>query len=372
MRQIRSLLYNEDFFCSDVPIDISEVIEMKSVFNGKSIKKKEFNSIFKKLLHSKEIELYTFERSSSSKRLAIFPLQIEAFVNNPNKFSIINMSSETIAAQIHSRNRSISINPLNAVIKGYTEVSINIKLLTEIDSSIYIEYEDDTIEIPVKSVKTSSTPVKKKVKTIKIEPKFLDFGICYVGQPSRKANVKVTNLSHKKLIITMQSRIRNWNFPAKPFIYPVSLKLAPFSCSEFIVEFSPTTAFKFEETILIGTENETHKLVINGDGISKKNDNFIGCEADNLSFPPCELGRIQRGRIRIMNQRDQKCNIIASAQFPFICPVPRFSIEPNCYVLCPIHFSPKSEGKFTGFATFESDISETFKIKVNGTAILPN
>ena len=246
-------------------------------------------------------------------------------------------------------------------------------MLSEVDSSIFIEYEDDTIELPVKSViNVPDKPVKKKTKMIKIEPKFLDFGICYVAQSSRKANVKVTNLSHKKLYITLQSRIRNWDFPSKPFVYPASVKLSPFSTSEFMVEFTPSTAFKYEETILIGTENETHKLVINGDGVSKKNDNFIGCEADNLSFPPCELGRIQRGRIRIMNQRDQKCNIIASAQFPFICPVPRFSIEPNCYVLCPIHFSPKTEGEFSGFATFESDISDTFKIKVNGIAILPN
>lgn len=73
--------------------------------------------------------------------------------------------------------------------------------------------------------------------------------------------------------------------------------------------------------------------------------------------------------INKLNGRDQ---IIASALLPFICPAPRFSIEPNCYVLCSIHFSPKSEGKFTGFASFESDISESFKIKVNGIAILPN
>ncbi|KAK8846069.1 hypothetical protein M9Y10_020070 [Tritrichomonas musculus] len=377
LRQIRALLYSEDFFCSDVPIDANEVIEMKSVFNGNSIKKKEFNSIFKKLLHSKEIELYTFERTSE-KRLAIFPLQIEAFPNDSSKFSIINMSSTTIAAQIHSRNRVIVVNPTNAIIKGYSEVSINVKLLTEVNSSIYIEYEDDTIEVPVKSIseqlKDFTPAVKKKVKMIKIEPKFLDFGICYVDQPSRKANVKVTNLTHKKLCVTVQPRCRNWKFPSKPFTYPASLKLPPFSTSEFIVEFSPSTAFKFEETVFVETENESecHKIRISGNGISKKHDNFIGTEADNLSFPPCELGRIQRGRIRIMNQRDQKCNIIASAQFPFICPVPRFSIEPNCYVLCPIHFSPKTEGKFTGFATFESDISDTFKIKVNGIAILPN
>ncbi|OHT04265.1 hypothetical protein TRFO_28244 [Tritrichomonas foetus] len=371
LRQMRAVIFKDDFFRSDVPIDITQVLQLKSVL--RNIKPKEFHSVFKKLLFAKEIELYTFEKSNL-KRIAVYPLLIESCVNNTNKLSVVNMSSSTIAFQIHSRHRGICVTPSNAIIKGYSEIAISVKTICPVDSEILIEYEDDTITVPVKCISSPlSPPVKKekKQKSLKIDPKMLDFGICYIDQKERKANVKVTNLTHKKLNIAIQSSERNWKFPTKPFKYPVSLRISPFSTSEFIVEFSPESEFNFEEVLLIEANNESHYMKIVGNGASRKYNNFVGTESSNLAFPPCEVGRVQRGRIRILNQKDRKCNIIASSLFPFICPIPRFSVEPNCYVLCPIHFSPKAEGKFTGYATFESDTSDTFRVGLSGRAVLP-
>lgn len=370
MREIRSLFFTDDFFNSEIPINTKDISQIKVLLKrNNQIKKKEVNSLFKKMLFSKEIELYTFTKNATSlKRLTVFPLEIEGFVNDSNKLSIINMSSTPIPIQIFSHNRGVFVSPTNAVIKAYSEISVNVKLILEIEALIRIEYEDDTITVPVKCL--TMPIVEKREKTIKIDPKIIDFGICPISNKSiRKTNVKVINLSQKKRKVTITPRLRNWKFSAKPFSYPESLKIAPLSTSEFIVEFTASMNFEFEEIVYIETSKEKHKLILKGTGASVQNDDTIGTETNDLSFPPCSVGRIQRGRIRIMNRKNQKCQIDASTNYPFMCAIPSFTINPNCYVLCPIHFSPKTEGRFSGIVTFRSDISDTFKVKVNGVAI---
>ena len=169
MRQMRSIIYNDDFFDSNIPIDSSKIEnELRTALQ--KLKHKEFHSLFKKMLKSKEIELYTFDKSSSLKRLAVFPLHIESSIGKDSQLSIINMSSSNIAAQFRSYNPGINISPINAIIKAYSEITINIHCSRKLESTISVEYEDDTISVPIKCKDSSPaqryySSRKKKHKT---------------------------------------------------------------------------------------------------------------------------------------------------------------------------------------------------------------
>lgn len=98
-------------------------------------------------------------------------------------------------------------------------------------------------------------------------------------------------------------------------------------------------------------------------------DTSIKFEADVLNFGACEVGRISRGKLRLVNRKKERTKITVSASPPFSCPKKKFIIEPGCFVLLPIHFTPLVESPFQGKILFEPENSHRFYIPVIGFAL---
>jgi hypothetical protein len=207
--------------------------------------------------------------------------------------------------------------------------------------------------------------VNKKYFTL--GQKLVDFGICDAGG-TRKMNVTVANTCEKPISIAIHSIKRNWKTRENPFLLPSTIQIAGLSRTDFIVEFRPTFDLQFEEVFSLEYRGQKQKLTIIGSGVAVHKSQIIGTESQDLEFPACEVGRVKRGRLRVNNRSGQLATVTATAAEPFLCPIPSFSVNPNCYVLFPVHFAPKKPGTASAVLRFKSDCTPPFRVTLHGTA----
>ena len=88
---------------------------------------------------------------------------------------------------------------------------------------------------------------------------------------------------------------------------------------------------------------------------SKSKKSISVSQEENLVFPPCSAGTLRRAKLRIANKSQLATCVFASTELPFSCPFQSFRIEPQSFILLPIHFTPQSAGKFTEILKLETD-----------------
>jgi hypothetical protein len=90
-------------------------------------------------------------------------------------------------------------------------------------------------------------------------------------------------------------------------------------------------------------------------------------EVEILNFGVCDLGRLNRVTLRILNNKSQDSTIAVVVKPPFFTTANSITVQSNCFVYLSIHFVPLEEGPFQGVIQFEPDNSRTFAVPVLGS-----
>jgi hypothetical protein len=90
-------------------------------------------------------------------------------------------------------------------------------------------------------------------------------------------------------------------------------------------------------------------------------------EVETLNFGVCEVGRLSRGILRILNKKSQQSTVAVAVKPPFFTTTDSIRVESNCFVYLSIHFVPPEEGPFQGVIRFEPDNSRAFAVPVLGS-----
>jgi hypothetical protein len=333
----------------------------------KSMDRKEFASVFKKLISIRDIELCSPERSISN-RLAISPPKLEFLGDETRHISVINMYAGSIRVDALSSGSAV-VRPQTAVLQQYSEMQFSVQL-TGVSTTVEIKSEDGIVTVPIRRLKESHRSERKNyAESFKLQQKLIDFGLCEIGGV-RKINASITSLVERTLSLRVRSLERSWKLNEKIFDLPTALRVPAFAKTEFLIEFRPSMDADFHESFVVECHDQRRKLRLVGRGIAAQKGLFVGADTQNLEFPSCEVGRIKRGRLRISNKSDARVNLLAMTAPPFFCPLTTFSVEPGCYVMLPVHFCPKASGSFSGSVRFRPDSSNTFSVNLRGTGIL--
>lgn len=370
LRQIKAKLNPDDFF-AEVMKSV-KVRDETAPFESylQHIEPKEFTREFKKMLTVKNIEMYSPERTLST-RLAVSPPKLEFFDDETNTLSIINMSSDSMAVQLFASENYVILKPSNAVLKPYSELRVSVQMIGRVATTIEIRSEDGIITVPVQMVRDAAEqPLKKLNKRyFKIDQKIIDFGICEVGG-TRKLNAIMTNQCDSIINVRVRSTSRSWKVNTPIFNVPSSIRLGRFNKTAFMIEFNPPFELDFQEEFVVEYKDQVSTFKVIGKAVGKTKGTYVGTDSQSLEFPLCQVGRMKRGRLRVNNHTPQRANITARTDYPFICPISSFTVEPNCYVLFPVHFSPKLPGEFSAVLRFNSDVSPNFAVQLRGTAFV--
>jgi hypothetical protein len=226
-----------------------------------------------------------------------------------------------------------------------------------------LKSEDGIIHVPLKRREKIVHDLEPCPKFFELEEKVIEFGVCEVGH-YLKINTVIKNLSDKRLNISIRSRRRNWKLKCDSvFVIPLNLRLPPFSKTEFIIEFWPRIAnFAFEEVFVLEVNDQSETITVSGKSFRKA----LASDSQRLEFPACDVGRISRGRLRIKNRSDERFHVTALVKGPFACPIQSFVVEANCYVMFPVHFAPRVEGRAVGSVKFTSKEGEGFTVDLRG------
>jgi hypothetical protein len=76
----------------------------------------------------------------------------------------------------------------------------------------------------------------KAPKFFKIDQKLIDFGLCETGGV-RKINVTIISLTERTLSLHIFSLERSWKRTEKVFDLPTTIRVSPFSKTEFVLSF---------------------------------------------------------------------------------------------------------------------------------------
>lgn len=370
LRQMKASISPTDFFSvafQQVPV-IDEIEPFREYLS--KVDAKEYASFFKKMVQINKLTLQSSPRSAT-KRIMADVTRVDFFNTNSSHFQLMNASNVPLAFSIYSLHKSVLVEPANGVIRPYSESQILVQLKGPLDStSIEIRTEDGGISIPVTKTK-SITPyqIKKNVfHHFKIDQEYIDFGICDIGGV-RKINVKLTNFNDSALNVIINSHKKSWRGFIQAFVYPPSIQLNAFEKTEMILEFHPSDNMKYKEVLLFNCNGDKVKLKVEGQGVTMRSPDFIGTESKSLEFPVCEVGRIKRGVIKVMNKSNRQTNITVLVTPPFVCTHQSVDLEAKRYVDFPVHFVPKVAGSFNGIVRFKSSASDSFAVQLRGTAI---
>ena len=369
MRQIKASLNPDDFFA-----EIMKSAPTKNeidVIEGylQYLNPKEFAKRFKQSIQMKQIEMYSPEKTLST-RLAVSPPKLDFFNNETNTLSIINMSAYSMAVQLFCSEATVIVKPEYSVVKPYSELRVSVQMLGKLSTTIEVRSEDGVVTVPIHIVKDLPRHPLKNIckKYFKIDQKIIDFGICEVGG-TRKINAIITNLCDDVITLRIRSRSRSWKMNEPVFNVPSSIRLGRFAKTSFIIEFNPQMEFDFEETFVIEYKDQSRLFKVTGRAVGKQKKQYIGTDSQSLEFPRCAIGRLKRGSLRINNFTDKTATVTARTDYPFVCPISSCTVDPSCYVLFPIHFSPKLPGEFTSGVKFKSNVSPSFTVRLRGIAV---
>lgn len=280
-------------------------------------------------------------------------------------------SEETKYVLIHSGDEIMRqilnyLNPDHFYSRAFEGVDIlrdEISCIDIIDDIDYNEFSglfDQLLSIQ----KIDVTKMNKDIFTTSA-PK-IDFGEVGLFQ-TKEMRLWIENEKLKPIELHLSSQNQSLQFPSK-----ILLKSEQRFCLR--VSILSSKEQEINDTLIIncvsdlgGNNNDKHsvkKIEIKGFVV----DTSIKFEADVLNFGVCEVGRINRGKLRLVNRKKEKTKMTVSASPPFSCPKKKFIIEPGCFVLLPIHFTPLIESPFQGKILFEPENSHRFYIPVIGFA----
>ncbi|OHT01209.1 hypothetical protein TRFO_32039 [Tritrichomonas foetus] len=233
--------------------------------------------------------------------------------------------------------------------------SISTELLEDLDVKEFLEIFNQQLSTQLIDV----SEVNHDLFTISSQK--IDFGEVGIFQ-TKEMKIWIENQKLRPLELLLTSKNNLLTFPAKIFLK---------SEQRFLLKISLICSKEQEinDSLIIQSSNKSDNFYKKVDIKGFIVDTAIKFEADVLNFGICEVGRIMRGQLRLVNKKKESTNIVVSASPPFSCPKNSFSIEPGCFVLLPVHFTPLRESSFQGRILFEPEHSHRFYIPVLGSAL---
>lgn len=281
-----------------------------------------------------------------------------------NRSVTFTFSEETQTVLIHSGDEIMRqilsyLNPDHFYSKAFEDIDLlrdEISSIDIIDSFDMNEFQN-LFEQLLSIEKVNITKINTDTFTISASK--VDFG--EVGLYQRKEmKFWIENRKLKPIVLNISSNDDSLHFPST-----VTLK----SEQRFLLKLSLMSSVEkdINDILIIQDEDETttKKVVLKGFVV----DTAIKFEADALNFGVCEVGRISRGKLRLYNRKKERTIMTVSASPPFSCPQKQFAIEPGCFILLPIHFTPLIESPFQGKILFQPVNSHHFYIPVFGFAL---
>jgi hypothetical protein len=220
------------------------------------------------------------------------------------------------------------------------------------DSALKIQCDGDLFNVPIRVAERSASAA------FAVDPPVVDFGELEVGLYLSQT-LSIRSLSARKLAIVLILPKRS------SFKCPATVALQPGGVADVEVEFSPVRSMLIEETLLLMSDGEAAEVLLRGEGVASRDD-IVVSQGDIVVFPECSIGVIRRARIKIANRTSIVNRIRAKTTQPFVCPIADFSIEPHSFVLFPVHFAPRVEGRFDGTVQFTTNARKTTAIDLRG------
>ena len=185
----------------------------------------------------------------------------------------------------------------------------------------------------------------------------LDFGKVDPKKLNEKS-VWLENLTMTPLEVRLSSDCDFLYFPERIRMKSEERVLVSVEMDGIQGQFEINGAIKFH----VG-ESEQH---LNVHGIvCEENDDF---EAEILNFGNCEIGRLNRGILKLTNKKSRGSSVRISVNTPFSTPNKEVYVESKSFIYISIHFLPQKRGQFHEYIRFDPDISRTFSVPVMGSA----
>lgn len=367
IRQLKAYFSPSNIFSktfTNIPHE-NEIYEFNKIID--QVDRKAFSTVFRRNLKITNVQLY-IAKLNREKRIAVSPTSLTFIASESARLSILNMSADNVPFQVFANNKAVSVQPDNGIVPSYSEFNLSVQMHSKLPTTIEIHTEGDTISVPIQKSKYSNSvgnDSSSPIKAFRVNRSIMDFGFCEISG-IRRLNFQVFNLSARHININIRSIKKNWK-GSNVFTFPPYIKISPLATSDVMFEFSPSMELAFEEIVQFESENESYTVKINGTGISSKKKGSVCIDCESLDFPDCAVGRTKKARLKISNRTNSAVTIVANVTYPFTCPQPSFSINPDSYVLFPIHFSPKTDGEFHATVRFVPGSGERFSVELHGT-----
>ena len=121
---------------------------------------------------------------------------------------------------------------------------------------------------------------------------------------------------------------------------------------------------EINETIHVRSGEYERQLVVHGI-VCEENDDF---EAEILNFGLCEIGRLNRGILKLTNKKSRGSGVKISVKPPFSTPNSSVYVDSKSFIYISIHFLPQTKGQFHEYIRFDPEISRAFSVPVMGSA----
>lgn len=382
IRQMKALVSPKDMF-STAFADIETKDEL-SFFSTiiQQCKPRDINKLFKKYTAVTQILLLGEKKMENQfSEVTISPTQIEFIGNEKMRLSLLNLSSNPLDFTAISPTSNVVITPLSGEVSPYSEAVLHVQMLHPCVTSLKVTCGTQVFKVPLSQI--SSPSKRKKYKTYKedtiIEKKNkrpvsflndfdpppngasgfistkksnpvtyfggfsisdaeLDFGTVETGT-SKQLEIIISNDENQTLVLKSHST------NPEIFACPDTFNVPPSGKTKIRIEFHPDDTQKYQEMLIIESEDNQLCVKLYGEGTDGAM-SLCPMQSTALEFPPCEPGTIRRAQLRISNGTTRKTIISANVEKPFRCPIPQFEIEPQSYVLVPVHFISMKIGHY--------------------------
>lgn len=217
---------------------------------------------------------------------------------------------------------------------------------TEFEAVFHASVSHETIEL---SIPTEATVFGLSTRKI-------DFGEI---NPDEHNELKlwIENLLMTPIDLQLSSESKVLTFPKKLRLRPGEKAVIPIEidCLSDEIEINEVIRVKCGES---ASEIQVHAAVRDEGAF----------EAEILNFGLCEVGRLNRGILKLTNKKSKASEVRISVNPPFSSPNEFVFVDSKSFIYISIHFLPQRAGPFQEEIRFDPDISRPFSVPVIGSA----
>jgi hypothetical protein len=353
VRQVRAHLRPQDILAAafgDVRTK-DELVLIKGILRGDS--RSDLASLLRKNINETQV------RFVWSSQVAFSPgvLEFETLMSSKS-LKIANSGSRPMAIKLKAQDDFVAVSPGSALLPPNSDLNVLVSVSEEGNSVLAVMCDNDSYSIPIHFSEHSSVIVHNK--KFSVSSTSIQFGEAEIGL-SVCQTLEIQNKTDNKLTIELLLPKRS------AFSCPSQLLLPAREIGELEIEFSPAKHQKIEELLVVRSGHDSSQIVLTGEGVlTGDRDDQIVSQGDLVAFPECETGSLRRARVRVVNRTKKVNEIRAAAKPPFFCPVTQFTIDPQSFVLFPIHFAPQKKGRYDGIVEFVTTTGKKTLVELRG------